>query len=312
MKIQQHTLAALGALVLVLQILLTQNSTGIVNAHESIENFNDVAKLQSAMDKLNIERIILHGIPEDLLRYDGNEVQLSEVDENNAILAEVTETFPHNFDFFCSLNPEDEELMAHLDECIEAGAKGVKFYVGYSYAHTCNIDDPNLDPFYEAMEEAGMILMLPVNQKFESELVKLLSKHPDLNVICPHYCLSSKDLPQLSTHLGEHENLYIDISFGHVDFVREGFERISGNVEGFQEFFEENADRILFATANVITSYEDKDSEFVVDLYNDYLMLLQEESFESSLDPGVEYQGLSLSRTVLNKVFWKNIEGLLE
>ena len=97
----------------------------------------------------------------------------------------------------------------------------------------------------------------------------------------------------------------------------DGFKTISENTEIYQDFFDKFQDRILFATDNVVTTYEDKDQDFLKNLYQDYIWIFSEGEFESDFDDSPEdgvttYVGLDLPYTQLQKVFWQNWANLLQ
>ncbi len=303
--------------VLVLQIWLTLRPVHekIVNTHESIEQLSDVAKLKSAMEELGITTTVLHGIPTDLLRYSpGDDIDLSEVGNNHNTIAQAAESYPDEFHFFCTIDPTDSKRAVILEECIEDGAIGVKFYIGYSYSHSIALDDESLEPFYSLLEDKQMILMYPVNTAlYKLQLENVLVRHPNLDVICSHYCLASKDIPRLDALMDIHPNLYVDSSFGHASYFEDGLLTITSSHDEFKEFFIEHQDRILFATDNVITTYEGKDLDWVLDLTHDYIRLLSEQGiFPSSTDGGNLYRGLGLPYSVQRKVFWQNWDELLQ
>ena len=304
---------AIAALIFQVGLGLS-SSPSIVNAHESIENAEDIAKLTSAMARLNISDIVLHGIPEDYLRYDEEaEIDLSAIGNNHELILEAVESYPGKFHYVCTLDPEDSLRMNLLEECIENGAVGVKFYVGYAVSHTYNIDNPALGSFLERMAEAELFLMLPVNTTlFGAELEVMLAANPDLDVVCPHYCLSSTDLEWLGGALDKYPNLYVDTSFGSTRLFESGFARMSENHDAFVAFFDKYQDRILFATDNVITSYEDKTEEWVTQLYSDYISMMTEGEFISAINPDLTYVGLDLTRAIQQKVFWRNWNALIE
>ncbi len=258
------------------------------------------------MGAVGMTGVILQGIPEDLIDFGAEEADLSAVEENNAALKQVLEAYPEQFSYFCSIDPNDADRLRVLEECLKNGAIGVKLYNGYTYAHELSIDDAKLSDFYTTLADRQALLMLPVNTSYyESELRNVLTLNPDLTVICPHFCLSSKDLPRLGALMNDFPNLYIDTSFGSLDFVKEGFKTISENRENFQAFFDTYQDRILFGTDTVLTSYENKTMDWLAELYGDYMALLSEEEFDSELLQA-SYTGLELSQSILRKVFYKN------
>ncbi len=312
---------ATALLLLLVQVTLASPSLPpIINVHESIEKVGDVLNLQNVMETLNIRTTVLHAIPEGLLYYDGKEVSLSDVASSNTLVEQIVAQTAgqDSFEFFCTVDPLDVSRTETTQDCLDLGALGVKLYNGYSYSHILPLDDSRLGDLYTMLEESGALLMLPVNAgEFKAELENVLTLHPNLDVICPHYCLSSKSLNRLTDLMDRFPNLYIDTSFGSTAFATEGFETISENTEAYQDFFDKFQDRILFATDNVVTSYEDKDQDFLKDLYQDYIWMFSEGEFESDVDDNPEdgvttYTGLDLPYTQLQKVFWQNWANLLQ
>lgn len=289
-------LLALALLFAVYQMFRSKEMP-IVNVHESVESVAEIVKLQESMATMGITHMVLQAIPADLLYFEGDSVDLSDVDENNAALKAAVEEYPDQFSYFCSLDPNDPLRTDVLEDCIADGASGVKLYNGYSYAHQTPLDDAKLTEFYALLTEKDFPLMLPVNTaEYEAELRNVLTLNPDLTVICPHFCLSSKDLTRLTTLMTDFPNLYVDTSFGNEDFAKEGFETIRGNKEAYQTFFDTFQDRILFGTDAVVTSYEDKTVEWLNTLYGSYLTLFTNE--------------LDLSNSIQEKVFYENWNNL--
>lgn len=319
-KSDKSRLQILAAILLVLVVATLYISfakpklTKIVNVHESVESLMDIAKLQTAMAEVGIGSVVLQSIPESFLYYDGSqEIDLSAVAENEENLQRAVSEYPEVFQYFCSVDPSSAERMQALEDCFEAGAIGVKMYNGYSYSHVAALDDPGLDDFYKYINERDGILMLPVNtNEYASELENLLISNPDLPVICSHYCLSTKSLSRASYLMSMYPNLYVDTSFGNIDFVKSGFETISASPEDFRAFVNRYQDRVLFATDAVITSYEEKTTDWVTALYSDYISILIEEEFSSEAIEGAQYRGMDLSRQAQKKVLWQNWESLLE
>ncbi len=314
MKYERLALLLLPVLIVVKIVFSEPATIPIVNVHESVESVADVVRLQEAMKSLGIVETVLQAIPADLVTFNGKDLDLGGVEENNAALEQVELAYPEEFSYFCSIDPNDPLRIDKFEDCLTAGAKGVKLYNGYSYAHLTPIDDAKLNEFYSLLAEKGALLMLPVNTaKYEEELKNLLTLHPDLTVICSHFCLSSKDLDRLTALMNEFPNLYVDTSFGSIDFVEEGFQTISDNHDAYVAFFDTFQDRILFGTDVVITSYEDKSTEWITQLYSDYLSILQDGEFASAFPTSsAVYTGLELPTTIQNKVLYKNWNNLIQ
>lgn len=291
-------LFALTGLVVALVLFLAYQALrseklNIVNVHESVESVAEIVKLQTTMAELGISHTVLQAIPKDLLYFEGEGVDLGDVEENNAALKAAVQEYPEQFSFFCTLDPNDPLRLEVLETCITDGAVGVKLYNGYSYAHQTPLDDAKLNELYAALQEKDLPLMLPVNTaQYEDQLRNVLTLYPDMTVICPHFCLASKDLTRLTALMTEYTKLYVDTSFGHIDFAQEGFETIRSNKEAYEEFFDTFQDRILFGTDAVVTSYEDKTVEWLNELYSDYIAVFTDD--------------LDLPTAIQKKIFYKN------
>lgn len=315
-KIKRYESIALIAifvlgLVLILAQVLKQERPMIVNAHESVESIAEIVKLQNTMETLGIEHTVLHGIPKDLLYFEGEGIDLSDAAENNAAIVKAVSEYPEQFSYFCTLDPNDPFRLDELEKCKEKGAIGVKLYNGYSYAHLTAIDDAKLNEFYAAVQESGLVLMLPVNtETYEAELRNVLTLYPEMKTICAHFCLASKDLNRLTKLMSDFPNLYVDTSFGNMEFALDGFQTISKNQNEFEDFFETFQDRILFATDAVLTSYEDKTLEWLNVLYKDYISILTEGNFNLESDASISLQGLDLSQSIQKKIFNQNWKSL--
>lgn len=299
-KFKSIWLLPLALLLILISIFAFNDKPKIINIHESIEDETQLAKLIKIMQKTGTAQVVLHGIPYEMLHFTGEDLTTySQVDESNTVARDAARLNPWNISFFCTLDPHAFDLPEKAQDCFDNGALGIKLYNGYHAYHTIGVDNPDLLPLYEKMASEEKILMLPLStSNYQTELENLLTLNPDLTVICPHYCLSSKRLDVLKTLLDKYPNLYIDTSFGHIDYTEEGFQTIKDNIQGFQMFFDEYQDRIFFATDNVLTSFENKDEDFFVDLYKQYISI-----FEDTL---------KLSDPILDKIFYKNWYNLTE
>lgn len=307
----------IGLVLLALIFIIFTNKTPsqIVNAHESVETPTEGEILLSVMDETGIDMTVLHGIPYELLHYDSEAaISYTNLDANNSYIYELSKKYPEQIAYFCGIDPADFEAVEKIADCALDGASGIKLYSGYSFYNNENIDSADYQRIYEKLVELDLPLMMPVNtEKFSAQLENVLTVNPELVLICSHYCLSSKDLSIIDGLMDRHENLYVDTSFGHLKYAQDGFKTISDDRENFIKFFEKYDDRILFATDNVITNYEDKTEEWISKLYDDYVSILSDSEFESKSNPnpGVMFEGLDLPKPILKKVFWNNWQALL-
>lgn len=285
-----------------------RDATAVINVHESIENADQVDKLQKVMFWSGIGKTVLAGIPYEMLHFsDDNLPTYTKLDENNELLKTTAENYPGQFSYFCGINPQDFDALEKIEICMKEGAVGIKIYDGYKVYHTLALDNADMLEIFAKIHENKGILLMPVStENFQIEFENMLKLNPDLPVICSHYCLSSKNLDRLTALMGPYPNLYIDTSFGFIDFALSGFQTITDNNDAFRTFFTDYQDRILFATDNVITGFESKDKDWLVALYSDYMSILTQNEFDSKASKGTKYMGLDLSSSIQNKVFFEN------
>lgn len=323
MKNTSTLILALAPILLIVQISQAEPSAPrVYNVHESIEEFSNVLELQETMAALNIQKTALHGIPQEILYYtDSEDLSLADTAGNNTLIQQVAAqtAAEDSFGFFCTIDPLDAERVNQAKDCLNKGASGVKLYNGYTYSHILGVDDPRLSELYQTLSDAGAVLMLAINSgEYRGELENVLTLNPNLKVICPHYCLASQSLDRLTDLMARYPNLYVDTSFGKTSLARTGFQTMSENHDKFVTFFTTFQDRILFGTDTVVTTYEDKGTEYLTYLYKAYINSLSEEEFEFGMELSEDesvsevYTGLNLPSTILRKVLWQNAANLLE
>lgn len=307
-RFKMYTLIIVFFVLIVQAILFLNSNIKIINAHESVGSLSDIVKLQTVMHELNIKKTILHTLPDDMLYYKNTgKIDLAEYKKNEEILQKTVSAYPDEFDYFCTLNPDDEILHIKAEECIKKHAIGVKMYNGYSYTHTKSIASPEFDQFYKTLSEKNIVLMMPVNMsKYADELDAVLDQNKDLKMICSHYCLSRKNLKKLDEMMTKHKNLFIDTSFGNIELTQAGFRDMSAHNAEFKEFFKKHYKKILFATDLIVSADDKKSRDFVKKVYTDYLNILKSEKFKSSIDENIEYNGLALSNFYLRQILQNN------
>jgi predicted TIM-barrel fold metal-dependent hydrolase len=153
------------------------------------------------------------------------------------------------------------------------------------------------------------------NETQYSEILEVLRKHPNLNVIFAHFFFMSAQLDRLSEWLDQFPNMSIDLTPGI-----EMYYTFSQNIKKTRDFFLKYQDRILFGTdigarallvdpEQGIQFDESQNRVFVVRsfLENDGEFHLNENGFLFG-DSNVLLLGLGLPREVLEKIYYKNFE----
>ncbi len=281
----------------------------IINVHEAIGEEEDTYQLLTVMNQTNVQSTVLVGSPDEIFNYTGR-ATFSNEDTNNSLVLEMAES--ERFYAFCTIDPYEAHKEEAVAKCIENGGSGIKLYNGHSYFYEYPLDDNQLLEVYKYAEENDVPVMLHVNiGDYLDQFENVLTLYPDMTVICPHFCLSSKSPNQLDKLLNKYPNLYVDISFGHKDYLVEGLTRISENIEVFQELFYRHADKFLFGTFTVFDGDSEKTTQWLVDTYQTYRDLLEMESYETFHIKGETLNGLGLDSDMLKKIYETNWADLL-
>jgi predicted TIM-barrel fold metal-dependent hydrolase len=287
------------------------NDFKIVNVHEVIQSSHEAEKLYDAMRNSNIMTTVLVGTPNEVIYYDG-EVGFTGYEENNDEILAIQTSNPERFLAFCTIDPSDLDHLQVAKDCVEAGARGFKLYSGHSFFHEKSLADASMYEFYQYIDDSNLPLIFHVNtSKYQEEFEDVLTLYPNMKVLCPHFCLSSRNLQRLSYLFDTYPNLRTDISFGDETYLLEGVARISEDTETYREFINKYSDRFFYGTDAVVTDYEGKGEEWLTNLYQIYRDLLEEESYTVFLDDQ-EYRGLHLNYGVLEQIYETNWEAFLE
>lgn len=289
----------------------------IVDVHENIDSISQADKLISVMDAVSIAQTVLVGSPQELLDYTGEE-GFSNVEENNEEILEITDKYDERFYAFCAIDPDDADKVQTAKQCMADGGTGLKLYNGHTFFYEYPLDDDRLLSLYRYAEEEGIPMIIHVNTAYYSDQFKnILTLYPDLKVICPHFCLSSKNPAQLASLLNDFPNLYADISFGYQDYIEDGLTRISENVDIFRDLFNKYGDKFLFGTVAVVTDDEEKTAEWLEKTYQTYRDMLEKDTYTTPCVANEEtgefavLNGLMLNAEILEKIYSGNWEEII-
>ena len=278
----------------------------IINVHEVIQGPNEASKLMGVMRKVNIQKTVLVGAPNQVLYFDGSK-GFSGYEANNQTILDAQELRSSRIAAFCTLNPSEAGYMEVVADCVNKGAKGFKLYTGHSFFYDKALDDPLLFAFYEYVQKQKLPVIFHVNSsKYQEEFESVLKLYPDMKVICPHFCLSSSNLQRLSYLFDTYPNVYSDLSFGDEQFLKEGLNRISAEPQRYKEFIEKYGDRFFYGTDIIVTDYEGKDEEWLINLFQIYRDILEQETFKNELLGEIEWNGLNLNHDILTQIYEKN------
>lgn len=284
-----------------------RNKVSIINTHEHFQSIENVPKFLEAMKRNDVEKTVIVGSPEATI-LSGRKGFFGEEKYNLEVL-KIANTYPAHFIAFPTINVHDPDKLEKLKRYLQTGGKGLKLYSGHSLFHDLPLDDETMMPVYKFCENNRILVLFHVNLGYyEKEFENVLKKFPHLKVVCPHFCLSTIETGRFERFMNTYPNLYTDISFGYIDFLKAALLRISKDPERLRKLVLKYQDRILFGTDMVITSADYKTVDWMAQVTRVYRDLLEKEEYRFFALKGETLDGLHLSKKVLKKIYRTNFE----
>ncbi|MDP6469374.1 MAG: amidohydrolase family protein [Pseudomonadales bacterium] len=243
------------------------------------------------------------------------------------------------------------ELFAqYVDTLIDLGCDGIKMIEGKPQMRKglpiLPFDSEVLEPYWGKVEQAQFPVLFHLNDPQEfwikeevpewavergwfygdgsfvhfetqyTEVLNVLSRHPDLKIIFAHFFFLSNDLPRLADYLDRYPNICIDLTPGIEMYLN-----FSKKPDETQAFFERFQDRILFGTdvgakalldssGAGIDSEESRQRVYLIRRF-----LEQHEAFQLGGDSGFLFGDseetilpLGLPNDILEKIYHLNFE----
>lgn len=302
-------------LILIVANLFTTGPSRYINMHEHMENMQDVEPYLKIAESHGITKTLLVG-SSDMTLY--SRKSFTNYDKNNEALLDIKAKYPKNFEVLCTTYWNDPDQVEKAKKCWEKGAKGIKLYNGHANFYSLPLDDPKMLPLYAFIEKNGLILLFHVNgTKYMDEFKRVLDKYPNMKVICPHYCLISKNLKELSDLMDKYPNLYTDVSFGYIDYTVDGFDRTGKYPEKFTDFIKKYKDRVFLGTDQVVTNIKTESrTEFLDEVIGAYVDMLTKSKASIKITWPKPYDktftGLDLDNATLETMLIKAPQKLLD
>jgi hypothetical protein len=241
----------------------------------------------------------------------------------------------------------------YVDTLMGLGCDGIKMIEGKPQIRSM-LPMPAFDsniyaPYWERMEDRQIPLLFHVNDPEEfwdadkvpqwavdhgwfygngdyinneaqyQEVLNVLSRHKELNVIFPHFFFLSAQLERLARYLDEYPNMHIDLTPGIEMYIN-----FSKHLEDAREFFITYQDRIMFGTdigAKTLLDTPDEGIDRLESQERTFLVRrFLEDSQEFVIDGSsgflfgeseVRLTGLGLPKSVLDKIYFKNFESFV-
>lgn len=167
----------------------------------------------------------------------------------------------------------------------------------------------NNDRFYFKEHPEYYMFLHPEYPSYEAQIQSrdhLLEKHPDLRFIGAHLGSLEWSVDEMAKRLDKYPNMTLDFAerVGHVQFqCIEDWQKV-------HDFFIKYQDRIIYGTDLEANESDDPDTvnNGARDLWlRDWRFFTSGDTLESPLVNG-KFKGLKLSRSVIDKIYYKNAE----
>lgn len=295
----------------------------IINAHEHLRAVSDLDKYLPAARKAGIVKTIVVASPEFTIKGQGNKGEPG-MSENFAVLLQAAQRYPDEIVPFFTIDPKDPDKLARAQKHVAAGGKGVKLYSGHSNFYEQALDEQGMEPLLAYLETERIPINWHINlEKWLDDFERVLTKHPRLNVMVPHYGVlfwktSPEKLERLRRLMRAHPSLYLDTSLGTREILIDGLQAMSETRETWRKLIVEFPDRLLFGTDAVITGNREKTTRWYFEVIEATRDQLEKESFstplaaayskyaDADMDPDGTFEGMALEPALLKKIYEEN------
>lgn len=310
------------------EVRARRQNFNIINAHEHVQNEECLPLLRKAMGDCQVQKMVMLGTP-DFTFFLKTEYGFTGYEKNNDFIVKLSQDYPNEFAALVTLDPLDDHKTEKLRRYKEEGIAGVKLYNGhgtfYDLFFKMSLIDAGMMEIYAFCEQEQLPILYHINAgRFLTDFEHILQEFPNLIIIAPHFMMSTSNLNRLNRFMREYPQLYLDISFGHPDFLVAGFDRISNFHKDFRDFVIKYRDRITYGTDLVVTTYLAKSRAYIDDVQLAYMDLLEKEEFKlppsiynmmsrgaaKNIDINWIYHGLNLDEETLKMIYHDNAEKL--
>ncbi|MCK5559596.1 MAG: amidohydrolase family protein, partial [Thermoplasmata archaeon] len=311
---------------LTVRSIIPSRESGIINGHEHIQNFDQGGKWLAAMEQAGVSTTVMVGSP-DATFYLKPSGPFNKYKESTEELFLLADKYPDKFIVFPTFYTYDNDKLDLLKSYIKRGALGLKLFTGHHavfYKDVGPLTETSMYPVYEYCERENVPIIWHVHlgqEYLQVQFEEIMDSFPNLIINVPHFMLSSTNLWQtdgqgrLRDYLEDYPNLYTDLSFGY--WAKDGLWRISNHTEEFRDFLIEFQDRFTFGTDMVCTREPRKTVEWIANVTQGYIDILEKKYFNLTVTPDIEgdfngddpgtHSGLELPQNVLDKIYYDNM-----
>jgi predicted TIM-barrel fold metal-dependent hydrolase len=298
---------------------------GIINIHEHIHRTADAPIWLEAMDNSGVSATVMVGSPKATFLLSA-EPGFHEHDSNNEVILWLEKKYDSKILAFPTIDPNDPNKLDKLQSELKSGAIGLKLYSGHTgeifpepkttlYDYQGPLDRSDMYGVYEYCEKNKVPIIWHIKLFWDylwEELNVVLSDFPELVVSIPHFGVLGSNLTRLENLMDNFPGIYTDVSFG--GFAYWGIQRVSENIEVFQDFVPKYSDRILFGTDMVMTNNVRKTVQWIGNLTMGYRHMLEKDEYYVNVpnitgegfDLNGTLKGMGLDQEILDKIYFEN------
>ena len=236
--------------------------------------------------------------------------------ENNDFLLKLQKRYPSKIIVFTTIQEEDSNSAEIFEEDIIRGSRGLKligWHKAYIEKYDFSLIDKKMYRLYELCDQYDLPILahirLSYNEEYYKDLAQILSDFKNLKIILAHAGITLDNLTKLDHLMRDYPNLNFDLSFygGYNEYC---FNQVSRNRDGLRSLILRYPDRVLWGT----DVYPSKRNGYyyMIDALRCSIDLVEKESF---ICPPFRrknrLRGLALPGNVLEKIYYKNAEKLL-
>ena len=305
---------------------LESHNFKICDSHVHIWNADAFSMLETWGEKFGITRFM--GIAQPDIRKEL---------EKNGTSADIIYAYYLPVDAWAHYNPE--KLLMAVTEAHELGYPVVKMWFGprfLDYTKTekkFSISAPIFEPVFSKIEEMELTIDIHVAdpdywyqttytdvKKYRTkrtaieEFSSVLEKHPSLKAVSVHFGSLPEDLNFLSELLDRFSNLYVDTASTKWMIRELGKDPLRS-----RDFLNNYSDRVLFAT-DLSVGWGDRENDYCATRYWAQRIFWETSNKDIELpfsdsdnpNPPTRINGLNLSKSILEQVYWKNAQNLFK
>lgn len=284
----------------------------IYNMHEHFEDLNAYKKYLPIAREFGIEKDVLIGSYTGIFHRAKYKPYYQSPDNNRSIL-DIHKTYPNRTFPFLLVPHFKKDKLSYVKQLFSStkimglhlrGSKGIR---------ELDSNNPDLWPIYRFAEKNNIPLIIHFEKGSIERIKNILENFPNLRINVPHLLYSIDNLGYVSNMLSSYPNLYTDLSYGYINWLKKNIQRISRKAKEINKLILEHQNQFIWGTDNVITESTFKDPDYLSEILSVYRKLFERKLFHFKyLDQSdKKLNGLALDDSVLEKIYYENANNFM-